>query len=123
MTENGLVERIALTDDRQLLVRQVALADAQAFSVLYEGLDDEDRYRRFFGDTGPLPSSSNAVASEPSGGARLVAELIEHGAATIVGEAGYAPLPNGMIANRAMLAVLRSMGACSSDTTAGTWCA
>ena len=88
-------ERFTVSGGRQLVVRSVEPSDAEALGELYDGLDDEDRYRRFFGGYRPPAEFFQRLASLPAGGARLVAEVDDGQVRTIVGEAGYVPLPNG----------------------------
>ncbi|HEX6568735.1 MAG TPA: GNAT family N-acetyltransferase, partial [Acidimicrobiales bacterium] len=93
------VRRVDLPDGRSLVVRPVAPGDVDGLAALYEGMSDEDRYRRFFSGFQPdRDFLERAVAVRERGGYGLVAvESAAGGAAVprIVGEASYELLPNG----------------------------
>jgi hypothetical protein len=83
-----------------LIVRPVAPADVDGLVALYDGLSDDDRYRRFFSSFGPPRSFFERLVNVGErGGYGLVAtagaEGDVAGDARIVGEASYELLPNG----------------------------
>jgi hypothetical protein len=85
-------------DPRRLFIRPVRPEDDVALMKLYETLDTDGRYGRFFNAFHPhLDFCTELATVKQPGGARVVAVL--PGAATdddcIVGEAGYNLLPNG----------------------------
>jgi acyl carrier protein len=89
---------IPLRDGRHIVIRRVRRGDSPGLAALYDALDDDDRYRRFFSTYQPPPAFFDEMASVGErGGARVVAVLV--GAAPvrdrIIGEAGYVLLPNG----------------------------
>ena len=87
---------VPLPGDRRMLIREVDVTDAPALMDLYDGLDPEDRHRRFFCFYRPPPSWFAELADvAQAGGARLVAELDPAPTTTIVAEAGYVLLPSG----------------------------
>ena len=87
---------VTLPGDRRLVIREVDVNDAPALMDLYDGLDPEDRHRRFFCCYLPPPSwFAELTDVAQAGGARLVAELDPAPTKTIVAEAGYVLLPNG----------------------------
>jgi hypothetical protein len=91
----GVVDTVALADGRILTVRMVTRADVDGLDALFEGLSDEDRYRRFFGFSHPgrgFLEQMTRAAEE--GGYRLVA-VVSGAADKLVAEAGYYPLPDG----------------------------
>jgi RimJ/RimL family protein N-acetyltransferase len=82
--------------DRQLVVRPVQPDDEAALTALYNGMDDNDRRLRFFCVYRPQPEwFADLAAADAHGGARVVAELRSPDGSELVGEAGYASLPNG----------------------------
>jgi hypothetical protein len=89
---------IPLRDDRHIVIRPVRRGDAEQLMALYEALDDDDRYRRFFSiSEPPLAFFEDMESVGDRGGARVVAVLggpwpVED---RIIGEAGYVPVPNG----------------------------
>jgi GNAT superfamily N-acetyltransferase len=103
--------RVPLPGGGELVVRPVSPGDVDGLVALYEGLSDDDRYRRFFSCFDPDRSFfERAVSVEARGGYGLVA--VESGDATgprgadgyapgaaaggrIVGEASYELLPDG----------------------------
>jgi hypothetical protein len=89
--------RVGLPGGRELLIRPVASDDVDALVELYDSLDAAARYRRFFSVFRPPRSFfERLVAVDARGGAGLVALVTEaDGAARLVGEACYEPLPNG----------------------------
>lgn len=88
---------VPVGNDRTIEIRPVRPDDDVALMALYEGLDPEDRQRRFFSVFHPKLAFFTTMATESDrGGARLVAVLHEAGRdERIVGEAGYTMLPNG----------------------------
>jgi hypothetical protein len=92
---DGVVDTVCLSDGRVLTIRPVTKADVEGLDTLFEGLCDEDRYRRFFGFSHPgRRFLEQMTQAEEQGGHRLVAVVSgpEH---KIVAEAGYALLPDG----------------------------
>ena len=92
------VRDVALSDERHIVIRPACAADAAGLIALYDTLDTEDMYRRFFASYRPRPEFFVDMATVADrGGARLVALLHDPSEAEdrIVGEAGYIPLPNG----------------------------
>jgi RimJ/RimL family protein N-acetyltransferase len=90
---------ISLPDGRVLRVRLARASDVDGLEELYAGLNDLDRYRRFF-SMSYRPRREffeDLVAAADRGGAELVAAVLAPGATTeeIVGECGYFLLPNG----------------------------
>lgn len=89
---------LTLPHHRTLVVRAVRPDDTDGLAALYDGLDLEARYRRFFSAYHPTRAFFEGLASLPDrGGFGLVAELTDglDSAPVLVAEAGYAPLPNG----------------------------
>lgn len=88
---------VTMTRGRRLVVRAADDRDVDGLMALYEGLDDESRYRRFFSTYHPRRAFfERAVAAPTRGGVELVAVLSAPGATEcVVAEAGYEPLPNG----------------------------
>ena len=83
-----------------LTVRPVATTDVGGLVALYDGLSDDDRYRRFFsGFRPPRSFFEQLVNVGERGGYGLVAMIGAGGdvagGARIVGEASYELLPNG----------------------------
>jgi hypothetical protein len=77
---------------------RATVADVDGLRELYEGLDDDDRYTRFFSLYRPDRAFYERMASAGErGGCELVAVVAsadEH-EGRIIGEAGYTLLPNG----------------------------
>jgi RimJ/RimL family protein N-acetyltransferase len=72
------------------------VADLDGVCRLYASLSEEDLRRRFFTPHLPAPEFFERWLQLPEiGGFGLVAVAEADGEATIVGEAGYAPLPDG----------------------------
>lgn len=88
---------VALPEGGTLLVRAVRPDDITALEELYERLDPEAAYRRFFSGFRPHHDFfEHLVAVAERGGAGLVAEVVDGGdGARLVGEAGYEPLDDG----------------------------
>jgi hypothetical protein len=78
-----------------LLVRTVTSDDAAALSELYDGLDADDRYLRFFCSYHPTQEFINGLVNPGPGEARVVGELVEDGSTRLVAEAGYLLLASG----------------------------
>ena len=90
--------QVALPHGSNLLVRAVEPADVDGLTQLYDGLDLDDRYRRFFAVYRPQrPFFERMANAEDHGGFGLVAVVTEAEGSdgTIVGEANYCPLPDG----------------------------
>jgi hypothetical protein len=91
----GVLATVRLPGGRALTIRTVQRADIAGLDALFEGLSDEDRYRRFFGFSHPGPRFLEQMTrAGEEGGYRLVAVVSGPGD-TIVAEAGYAILPDG----------------------------
>jgi hypothetical protein len=91
----GVLYTRRLCDGRVLTIRTVTRADAGRLDALFEGLCDEDRYRRFFGFSHPGRSFLEQMTrAGEEGGYRLVA-VVSGAEDKIVAEAGYALLPDG----------------------------
>ncbi|HZD66067.1 MAG TPA: hypothetical protein VE152_08215 [Acidimicrobiales bacterium] len=83
--------RMALPGGRVLEVRPVQAGDLEALAALYDGLDPDDRYRRFFSvSRPPRRLLEGMVAVADRGGQWLVAVADPDGAGALVAEAGYA---------------------------------
>jgi len=92
---DGVLDTVRLADGRTLTIRTVSRADVDGLDALFEGLCDEDRYRRFFGFSHPgRKFLEQMTRAEEEGGYRLVA-VLSGAEAKIVAEAGYAILPDG----------------------------
>jgi hypothetical protein len=92
---DGVIETVRLPDDRALTVRTVTSDDVDGLDALFEGLSDEDRYRRFFGFSHPgRRFLEQMTRAGEEGGYRLVAVLSGAGE-RLVAEAGYCILPDG----------------------------
>jgi hypothetical protein len=92
--------RVPLPGGSVLTVRPVATTDVDGLVALYDGLSDNDRYRRFFsGFRPPRSFFERLVNVGERGGYGLVATMGAGGdvagGARIVGEASYELLPNG----------------------------
>ena len=48
-TVGGVLDTVSLSGGRALTIRTVTRADIEGLDALFEGLSNEDRYRRFFG--------------------------------------------------------------------------
>jgi len=83
--------RYDLVDGRQMTVRPTTAADAERIRVLYEGLSDQDRYRRFFGAFRPRAAWCREWATiRERGGYGIIAIVHElDGGESVAGEAGY----------------------------------
>jgi hypothetical protein len=77
-------------------VRSVRASDEAGLSALYDGLDTDDRYLRFF-CCGYRPASEffQKLANPGPREARVVADRRDAGGTTLIAEAGYSILPNG----------------------------
>jgi hypothetical protein len=86
-----------LPDDRTLVIRPTEADDVDGLVKLYEGLDENDRYRRFFSMYWPRPHFfERLVVAAERGGACLAAEVVDaSGTRRIVAEADFEMLPNG----------------------------
>ena len=92
---DGVVDTVHLSDGRALTIRPVSRDDIAGLDALFEGLCDEDRYRRFFGFSHPSRRFLEQMTqAEEEGGHRLVA-VVSGPPDEIVAEAGYALLPDG----------------------------
>jgi hypothetical protein len=71
---HGVLAIVRLSRDRALTVRTVRRDDVTGLDALFEGLSNEDRYRRFFGFSHPGPKFLEQMTrAEQEGGYRLVA--------------------------------------------------
>lgn len=97
MGDTEPLRRTRLPDGRELVVREVVDADLPGLRALYDGLDDDARYRRFFSLYRPGDRFFERMLAAPErGGACLVVTVGEEDdAAEVVAEAGYEPLPDG----------------------------
>jgi len=86
---------IPVSPNRTLLVRTVTTDDALGLTELYEGLDTEDRYLRFFCGYRPTQEFIAGLVNPGTREARVVGELVEAGGTRLVAEAGYSLLANG----------------------------
>jgi RimJ/RimL family protein N-acetyltransferase len=86
-----------LPDGRELVVREASDDDLAGLRALYDGLDDDARYRRFFSLYRPGDRFyQRLLTAADRGGACLV--VVVNGPdqePEVVAEAGYEPLPNG----------------------------
>src|SRR5690349_7640106 len=80
---------------RTVIVRHVESNDAGALYRLYDELDADDRYLRFFCAYRPDDAFIGKLANPGPREARVVAELVESGHRRLVAEAGYSLLENG----------------------------
>lgn len=80
-----------------LVIRRVEAGDVDGLEELYDRLDDDARYRRFFSGYRPKrPFFERMVTIRDRGGAGLVAAVgAAGGPEQLVAEAGYELLPNG----------------------------
>jgi hypothetical protein len=78
-----------------IIVRSVRPGDEAALGGLYEGLDADDRYRRFLCIYRPQPEFFEQLANPGPREARVVAQLSGPTGPQLVGEAGYTLLANG----------------------------
>jgi len=85
------IRRVELPGDRSLVVRPVTPGDVAGVEALYDGLDDEARYRRFFSNFRPDHAFYERVTTVAAHGGFGLVAVLEAGNAgdTIVGEAGY----------------------------------
>jgi len=91
----GVIDTVALADGRTLTVRTVTRADVDGLDALFEGLSDEDRYRRFFGFSHPRRGFLEQMTrAAEEGGYRLIA-VVSGAEDKLVAEAGYYLLPDG----------------------------
>ena len=86
---------IPIPHGRQIVVRPVGARDEGALSDLYDGLDAEDRYLRFFCTYRPRPEFFEQLANPGPRESRVVAELSGPTGRRLVAEAGYSLLANG----------------------------
>jgi GNAT superfamily N-acetyltransferase len=85
-----------LRDERHIVIRPACAEDAAGLTDLYDTLDADDKYRRFFASYRPRPEFFVEMATVADrGGARLVAVLHGPKEDRIIGEAGYTLVPNG----------------------------
>ena len=74
--------------------RHVASTDEAGLYQLYDGLNADDRYLRFFCGYRPTDEFFDKLANPRPGDARVVAELVD-GHKQLIAEAGYSLLDNG----------------------------
>ena len=93
----GALRAVSLPGGDRLVIRPARAADIDGIVALYDGLDADDRYRRFFGVYRPPRSFfEGMVTAADRGGLELVALVVgAESGATIVAEAGYNLLPDG----------------------------
>jgi acyl carrier protein/RimJ/RimL family protein N-acetyltransferase len=89
--------RLQFADGQTVEVRPVTRSDIDGLARLYEELDPDSRYRRFFSAWRPSRSFLERLTTiVERGGAGVVAIAYgDDGAEELVGEASYALLPNG----------------------------
>ncbi len=83
---------------QRVVIRSVTVDDVDGLEALYAALDDDDRYRRFFGGYRPPREFFERLATvgDRGGGGVVAAALDEHDdERRLVGEAGFTMLPNG----------------------------
>jgi len=91
-----VIVRRAQFPPRELLVREARQRDTTTLVDFFDALSFDDRYRRFFSAFRPDEAFAERLATANEHGAcQLVAELVENGTTTLIGEAGAWPLPNG----------------------------
>ncbi len=78
-------------------IRPIRPDDVAGLAALFDGLDDEDRHRRFFSAHHPLVAELERMTQvDQRGGVALVAVIIDRsGRSRLVGEASYELLDNG----------------------------
>ncbi len=91
----GVLRAVDLADGRRLTVRRATHADVDAAYELYGRLSPRDLHRRFFTARMPTRELVEQWVSPDRKGVALVAEVTEGADRTLVGEAGYAVLPDG----------------------------
>ncbi len=87
----------AAADDR-VVIRPVTVDDVDRLAELFDGLDADDRQRRFFGHYRPQREFIEQMTTvEARGGAGVVAVVVDEqgGELDLAGEASYNLLPNG----------------------------
>jgi GNAT superfamily N-acetyltransferase len=88
--------RVELEHGAVLTVRPARVDDVDQLVALYDGLDPDDRYLRFFACHRPGRALLERIATmSEHGGVTLVAEVEEDGRTRVVADAFYAPLPDG----------------------------
>jgi len=80
---------------RTVVVRHVASTDEAGLFQLYAGLDEDDRYLRFFCPYRPTDEFIDKLANPGAGEARVVAEFVDGSGKQLIAEAGYSLLDNG----------------------------
>jgi hypothetical protein len=95
--DDGWPLRIKLPEARTLWIRPMTPADADGLIALYDDLDEQDVYRRFFSGRAPPKSFVEKMTHVAErGGFGLIADIKEAGGTSrIVGEATYDLLANG----------------------------
>jgi hypothetical protein len=94
-TRDGVLDTVRFSGDRTLTVRVINKADVEQLDALFEGLSDDDRYRRFFGFSHPRQRFLEQMTrAAEEGGYRLVA-VLSGADDKMVAEAGYVMLPDG----------------------------
>ena len=90
------VRTVPVADRGPVTIRLSGSADAPGLLALFESLSDHDRYYRFFSPIAPsLRLARRWATLAERGGCGLVATIPATGGERIVGEAGYAILPDG----------------------------
>jgi acetyltransferase len=94
---DGPVRIAKLPGGRLLTVRRVRPADADQLAALYEGLSDDDRYRRFFSLYRPDRATIACWAADNEAGKLRLAAFVGSAAGDpeLVGDALCVPLPDG----------------------------
>lgn len=95
----GPVRTAALPGGRVLTVRRTRPTDADGLARLYDGLDDDDRYRRFFSLYRPDRATIEQWAADNERGRLRLAALVgDEGGdrpPELIGDALCVPLPDG----------------------------
>lgn len=91
------MRRVQLPRDRTLVIRPIEPDDVDDLVRLHEGLDQDERYRRFFSMSLPRRSFfERMVVATQRDGACLAADIVDpSGTRRIVAAANYELLPNG----------------------------
>lgn len=94
---NEVVRRVDLGGGARLVIRRTAAADRDLLHQLYEGLAEEDRYRRFFSPFDPDEEFLDHLVTANEHGAHQLIAVVERDGEPDepVGEAGAWRRPNG----------------------------
>lgn len=87
---------VVFGDGRQIAIRPIEPSDGEALRQLFESLDLQDRYRRFFNAYHPpLEFCVEQASVQATGGQRLIAVLRAGTDEHLIAEAGYTLLRPG----------------------------